>query len=191
MASAPPDPQSPARRFLLRALSLPLPGLPLPLPSSRPQTRGPEFELHLLEPQQRKERNEWDARYARSTTEEHADFANRNEFTTFPAPPPHLRRRQTTTTVAAAPGPDEEQEGEDDDIIITRLPWPAQAVGAANTSSSSFSRPRRSLESCFSDASSLSTLSESEPRATPARPKVPRSKTREAESEAIWRDLWI
>lgn len=152
MASAPPDPQSPAtRRFsLLRALSLPL---PLPLPSRTP-TPGPDssaaacgFELNLLEP---------------PLQHDH-----------------HLRRRQTattTTTTAAA----------SEDVLVSRLPWPVQSLGAASPSPH-----RRSIESCFSDVSSLSSLSESEPRATPARSRVRKVKTREAESEAIWREHWI
>lgn len=88
--------------------------------------------------------------------------------------PPSLRRRQTTATTNT------------EDITTTRLPWPVQAVGLASPT-----RHRRSLESCFSDASSLSTLSESEPRRTPSRPRLPKTKTREAESEAIWREHWF
>lgn len=162
--AAPLDPQSPARRLLLRALTLPLP-LPLPLPSRTP-TPAPDsaaadatfatIELDLLEP----------------LHQPNSEFRR--------DPPHQLRRRQTvaaTTTTAAV-------TAQEEDAI--RLPWPVQNIGA-----SSPSRHRRSISSCFSDISSLSSLSEAEPRATPARPKAPRIKSREAESEAIWRELWI
>lgn len=85
------------------------------------------------------------------------------------------RRRQTIITT-----PTQDQD--------PRRPWPSLTLGSPSRGQTT----RTSIDSLRSDASCLSSPSESEPRkAQAARPKPVRPALRKAESEAIWRDVWI
>lgn len=99
-----------------------------------------------------------------------------------PPPQPHanfVRRRTAPTTTTPPP----------QDHTATPLPWPSLTV---THPSRDYNSGRNSIDSLRSEASSLSTLSESEPRGRRAtRPKPARPALREAKSEAIWREHWI
>lgn len=90
---------------------------------------------------------------------------------------PQLRRRATTTTIATSA-----------DYFNNKLSWPAVSITREDIDSSR----RSSLDSIFSDASSLSQLSsDSEPRARPrTRPTAARNAQRKSEADAVWREFW-
>lgn len=91
---------------------------------------------------------------------------------------PQLRRRATTTTTPATSAV----------YANHKSSWPAVSITREEFDNSR----RSSLDSIFSDASSLSQLSShSEPRARPrTRPTAARNAQRKSEADAIWREFW-
>lgn len=109
----------------------------------------------------------------------HRDAQENNRL---PGCAPQLRRRATTTTTISPATITTSPHPQDDN----KLSWPTASIPRDDIDSSR----RPSVDSIFSDASSLSQFSASEERARTRKPTRRRRALRETEADAVWREFW-